>query len=167
VDLHGTHEFLVSGPDIETSQRKTRFFFDHNLLVRYDTVDIVKAITAEHPEFWPRIELGEAANRKALADLLAELSQEGYGQLEDVLRMGQGYQSKILHTIAHLLDGFFGIDTYLYNLEDDSHWLSRETRQKIAGSPQDYWLLKVTAASRGSTADRLHLLRAANREQGE
>jgi len=164
VDLHGTHEILVSGPDIETSRRKTRFFFDHNMLVRYDTVHIVEAITAEHPEFWPRIERGEAANRKVLADLLAELAQEGYGQLEDIARMGQGYQSKIFHTIAHLLDGFFGIDTYLYNLEDDSHWLFPETRQKIADSPRDYWLLKVAASSKGPTADRLHLLRAANRE---
>jgi hypothetical protein len=167
VDLHSGHEFLVSGPDLETSQRKTLFFFEHNMLVRYDTVDIVEAITAEHPEFWSRIERGEAANRKTLAGLLAELGQEGYGQLEDVVRMNQGYLSKIFHTVAHLLDGFFGIDTYLYNLEDDSHWLSPVRRQNIAASPHTYWLLKVAAASRGPTADRLHLLRAANQEKGE
>jgi hypothetical protein len=167
VDLHATHEFLVPGPDLETCRRKTLFFFNHNMLVRYDTVDIVTAITAEHPEFWPRIERGEAANRKVLADLLAELGQEGYGQLEDFVRMNQGYQSKIFHTVAHLLDGFFGIDTYLYNLEDDSHWLSEETRKKIAAAPHTFWLLKVTAVSKGPTADRLHLLRTANWEQGE
>jgi len=167
VDLHAEHEFLVSGADSETSRRKTRLFFDRNMLVRYDIVNIVEAITAEHPEFWPRIEHGEAANRKALADLLAELREEGYEQLKDILRMDQGYQSKMFHTVAHLLDGFFGVDTYLYNLEDDSHWLSRETRQKIADSPQDYWLLKVAASSKGPTADRLHLLRTANRQPGE
>ena len=167
MNLHAVHEFLVSGPDIETSRRKTLYFFAHNMLVRYDTVDIVEVITAEHPEFWPRIERGEAANRKALAVLLAELRQEGYGQLEDIVRMDQGYQSKIFHTAAHLLDGFFGIDTYLYNLEDDSHWLSGESREKIAKAPHTYWLLKVAAASKGPTADRLHHLRSAGQEQGE
>lgn len=167
MDLHAAHELLVSGPDLETSRRKTFLFFDHNMLVRYDTVDIVEAITAEHPEFWPRIERGEAANRKALAGMLKELRQEGYDQLEDIMRMGQGYQSKMFHTIAHLLDGFFGIDTYLYNLVDDSHWLPRERRQKIDAAPHTYWLLKVAAASKGPTADRLHLLRSANREKEE
>jgi hypothetical protein len=167
VDFHATHELLVSGTDLETSRRKTFLFFERNMLVRYDAVEIVEAITAEHPEFWPRIEGGEAANRKALAGMLMELRQEGYGQLQDILRMGQGYQSKMFHTIAHLLDGFFGIDTYLYNLVDDSHWLSRERRQKIAAAPHTYWLLKVAAASKGPTADRLHLLRSANWKKGE
>lgn len=167
MDLRTVHELLVSGTDLETSRRKTLFFFDHNMLVRYNTVDIMDAINAEHPQFWPRIELGEAANRKALAGMLSELRQEGYEQLEDILRMGQGYHSKMFHTIAHLLDGFFGIDTYLYNLVDDSHWLSQKMRQEIAAAPQDYWLLKVAAASKEPTTDRLHLLRSVNREKGD
>jgi len=85
-------------------------------------------------------------------------------RFEDIQQMGQGYQSKIFHTIAHLLDGFFGIDTLLYNLEDDSHWLSAERRRQIEAAPHTCWLMKVVAESRGTKPDRLHLLRSINQE---
>jgi hypothetical protein len=144
-------------------------FFAKNSLVRYDTVTIVEteSVNGEHPRFWERVEAGETANRMALANLLADLKAEGFQRLDDILQMGQGYQSKIFHTIAHLLDGFFGIDTSLYNLEDDSHWLSSERRQQIQSAPRTCWLLKVAAESHGPTPDRLHLLRSMNRKEME
>ncbi len=52
--------------------------------------------------------------------------------------MPQGYKSKMLHVITHFLDGFFGIDTFFYNLEEDSHWVSEELQKKIAEAPTYY-----------------------------
>jgi hypothetical protein len=169
VDLQASHEILVIGADLETCRQKTLRFFAKNILVRYDTVTIVEteSVNGEHPRFWERVDAGEAANRMALANMLADLKAEGFQQLDDILRLGQGYQSKIFHTIAHLLDGFFGIDTSLYNLEDDSHWLSSVRRQQIQAAPHTCWLLKVAAEARGTTPDRLHLLRSINRKETE
>jgi hypothetical protein len=122
-----------------------------------------ESVNGAHPRFWERVEAGEAANRMALANMLADLKAEGFQQLDDIMQLRQGYQSKVFHTVAHLLDGFFGIDTALYNLEDDSHWLSSERRQQIEVSPHTCWLMKVVAESRGGTVpDRLHLLRSMN-----
>ena len=51
----------------------------------------------------------------------------------------------MLHVITHLLDGFFGIDSYFYNLVEDSHWVSEELRATIKTSPSRYWLIAVEA----------------------
>ena len=170
VDLQASHEILVIGADLETCRQKTLRFFAKNILVRYDSVTIVEAesVNGAHPRFWERVEAGEAANRMALANMLADLKAEGFQQLDDIMQLRQGYQSKVFHTIAHLLDGFFGIDTSLYNLEDDSHWLSAERRQQIEAAPHTCWLIKVAAASRGGTVpDRLQLLRSINGQETE
>src|SRR4030043_54062 len=65
--------------------------------------------------------------------------------LKDLQELPQGYKSKILHVITHLLDGFFGIDTYFYNLEEDSHWVSEELKEKIKTNPPIFWLLSLEA----------------------
>jgi hypothetical protein len=57
----------------------------------------------------------------------------------------QGFRTKMLHVITHFLDGFFGIDTYFYNLEEDSHWVSEQARRRIREAPSDYRLLSVEA----------------------
>jgi hypothetical protein len=170
VDLQASHEILVVGADLVTCRQKTLRFFAKNILVRYDSVTIVddESVNGAHPRFWERVEAGEAANRMALANMLADLKAEGFQQLDDIMQLRQGYQSKVFHTIAHLLDGFFGIDTALYNLEDDSHWLSKERQQQIEAAPHTCWLVKVAAESRGSTVpDRLHLLRSTNGKEIE
>ncbi len=68
---------------------------------------------------------------------------EGVSLLNDLENMPQGYRTKMLHVITHLLDGFFGIDSYFYNLEEDSHQVSEELKKKMAGELTDYWLLPV------------------------
>ncbi|MEJ2057239.1 MAG: hypothetical protein P8X39_05310, partial [Desulfofustis sp.] len=65
----------------------------------------------------------------------------------DLIDLNQGYQSKILHIIAHFLDGFIGIDSVFYNLIDDSHWLSDETRDKIEQQPDRFRLLSLKCYS--------------------
>ena len=151
MDLQASHEILVIGVDLETCRQKTLRFFAKNILVRYDSITIVEAesVNGEHPRFWERVEAGEAANRMTLANMLADLKAEGFQQLDDIMQLRQGYQSKIFHTIAHLLDGFFGIDSALYNLEDDSHWLSSVRRQQIQAALHTCWLLKVAGRSTG------------------
>ena len=72
--------------------------------------------------------------------------------------MGQGYESKVLHIITHLVDGFFGADTVFYNLEEDSHWLSDKLTDKIKEQPEKFWLLKIECSTIDDT-DRLDQIR--------
>ncbi len=149
MNLYASHEMLVSGPDFETCRCKTQRFFDRHILIRYDTVHIAAAasVPATDPCFWERVTAGMAANRKVLAELIVELSAEGFKLMTDLSAMPKGYQSKIFHIIAHMLDGFFGVDSRFYVLDDDSHWLTDALRQSIKAAPTDYWLLKVDAES--------------------
>ena len=165
--LQNSHELLIFGTDFESCRKKALLFFSKNMLVHYDTVTVHEneSVTAEDPSFWERISQGEAANRQIIKGLFEELQDEGYQGVNDFLTMGQGFQSKLFHTIAHLLDGFFGIDSVLYNLEDDSHWLAKTTRNKIQTSPGNYRLLKINAESKGPSPDRLHLLRSFTAEE--
>ena len=47
--------------------------------------------------------------------------------------------------MAHLLDGFFGIDSQFYNLPEDSHWLGESLRKQIETGPAEFWLVRVAA----------------------
>jgi hypothetical protein len=87
-----------------------------------------------------------ADNRQVLQKLIGELQAAGINDFNDLSAMPQGFQSKIFHTMAHLLDGFFGIDSRFYNLQEDSHWLSASLRRQIeAGPPEEFWLITVVA----------------------
>jgi len=167
MNLRVCHEILITGSDFETCRQKALLFFKKNMLVRYDVVqiDAEGAVNAQRASFWKRISHGESANRKVLAEFVSELEEEGFRSLHDIMSMDQGYRSKVFHTIAHLVDGFFGIDSCFYNLVDDSHWVSNSLRQQIEDAPAEYWLLKADAESKGKTADRLHALRSVNLEE--
>lgn len=148
--LEITHEILVVGPDFPKSRDYVLRFFAKTPLVRYDsvTVDEAASCPASHSAFWPRVEAGVRQNQEVLRDLLAELKESGLRGLDDLLALGKGYQSKLIHTVAHLVDGFFGIDTVFYNMAEDSHGLSPLFRQEIEGNPGEYWLLKIHAELR-------------------
>lgn len=160
LDITGTHVFLVSGQDYETSRNKVMRFFDKNVLVKYDTIDIVaeESCPAPSAEFWERAESAIAQNRKQLINLVRELQESGHGDLNGWDSLPQGYPSKIVHTIAHLVDGFFGIDSAFYNLIDDSHWISSSLRREIERSRNGFWLVKAVGRS-DSGADRIPFLR--------
>jgi len=148
MQLDVSHLILVIAPDFERGRDYARRFFAKTQLVRYDQVEVDPAASrgAGHPDFWPRLEAGISRNHEVLAELLAELKASGIRSLDDLQHLAQGYQSKLAHTVAHLLDGFFGIDTVFYNMPEDSHWLSDQLREEIRRNPDDYQLLRVNAA---------------------
>jgi hypothetical protein len=63
--------------------------------------------------------------------------------VDQLLTLKQGYATKILHTLTHLLDGFIGIDSAFYNLVEDSHWVSGELAEAIRVAGAEYWLVPV------------------------
>jgi hypothetical protein len=136
-------------------------FFDRTILIRYDEVLVLEneSISGAEKEFRTRLQEGLAANRQVVGELLENLKDEGFVTLEDIQDLEKGYLSKILHTIAHLHDGFIGIDSRLYNLEEDSHGISPDLQQQIAAAPDNYWILKVKGLIASAGEDSLDALR--------
>lgn len=143
------HAFMVTGPDLDTCAQHVRFFLETTQLVRYDLVEIdpEHSIRGTEPRFQQELDLVLAENQAILAELLGELRQEGCRQLDDLLTLPQGFQSKLLHTVSHLLDGFFGIDSRFFDLDEDSHRLTAKRRQQIKETPDQCWLIGITAKS--------------------
>ncbi len=157
------HEILIGGGDFDLAASRLQHFFALYQLVRYDAVQVVKehSLVAKDRLFWERIELGEARNRTILEGLISELGNENFVTLADLKNIPPGYPSKMLHTIAHFIDGFFGIDSFFYNLEEDSHWVSQPCRSRISSAPSSYWLLAMEAEFSGKGADLAGIVRHA------
>lgn len=143
------HDLLVSGPDRATCEQHIRLFFDKSQLVHYDSLDFDRAnsVNGTDPRFEELLNSAIAGNRKVLADLLTKLRQEGCTSLDDLLVMPQGFMSKLLHTMCHLLDGFFGVDSRFFDIDEISHWLTENRKQEIARSPERCWLMRVHGRS--------------------
>lgn len=141
------HDLLVSGPDLDTCDRHVRLFFAKSQLVHYDSVEVERdhSVNATDPRFSELLEKALAENRHILNELLAKLQEEGCATLEDLLILPQGFKSKLLHTISHLLDGFFGIDSRFFDIDEISHGLTENRRQHLAARPHECWLLRVKA----------------------
>jgi len=156
------HAMLVAAENFDEASHKVLRFFTLTQLVKYQSITIVEheSMHAGDPRFWEVATKYMEANRTTLQELLDELATAGYGQTRDMINLERGYLSKVLHTAVHLLDGFFGIDTGFYNLEEDSHWISGNMRRIIEGAPRQYWLLQVNASLGGATADPLRTLRS-------
>ena len=118
-----------------------------------------ESINGSKPDFQTRIYEGLAVNREILEAFLVNLKEEGFVSLDDLKSLERGYLSKILHTIAHLLDGFVGIDSHFYNLEEDSHGISRDMQQKMNQSPGNYWILRVKGRIASASEDPFDALR--------
>jgi len=142
-----THTILAMEPDLKKSSAHVLRFLDRTPLVQYDAVRVVadQSCSGADPRFWPWLEQGLANNRQVLQKLTGELRAAGTKEFSDLLVMPQGFQSKIFHTMAHLLDGFFSIDSRFYNLPEDSHWLGASVRRQIEAAPEDFWLVTVVA----------------------
>jgi hypothetical protein len=139
------HEILVKASDLAACRTRTLKFFKNYQLVRYSRIQISEAIPASDQACRSRLLKAIDKNRKILHDLIKELQQEDVNTLDDLEELPQGYKSKMLHVITHFLDGFFGIDTYFYNLEEYSHWVSDKLQKRIEATPSAYWLLAVEA----------------------
>ena len=145
--LEISHTFLARGIDLDAARAHALGFLEKTNLVHYNAIRVIAAEScpATEPKFWGLLDEGEVCNRRATAKMLDELKEAGVGSLDNLLTLGQGYESKVLHTIAHMLDGFFGIDSEFYNLPEDAHWLSESLRDEIKGNPEGFWLVKVVA----------------------
>jgi hypothetical protein len=84
-----------------------------------------------------------ASNRTFAGNLIVELEETGITSLKELKDLPQGYPSKVLHTLVHILDGFIGADSAFYNLLEDSHWLSAKLQETIKENPEAYWLVPV------------------------
>ena len=142
MELLASHVVLAEGNNEENCRKQVLQFFDKTSLVGYDKIDIAhRSVAAFESEF--SSELGKAIeqNKRTLKRFVDELGTTGFDHRSDLLQVEQGYNSKILHIIAHFLDGFVGIDSAFYNLVDDSHWLSEETEKKISKYPDRFRLM--------------------------
>ena len=160
-NLEISHDILLAGPDFESCHKRAKHFFDRTMLIRYDEVLILEneSVNGADKEFSTRLQDGLAANQQVIGELLGNLKEEGFVTLEDLQGVEKGYVSKIFHTIAHLLDGFIGIDSRFYNLEEDSHGISKDLQQKILSAPSNYWILKVNGRIASASEDPFHVLR--------
>jgi len=139
------HKILIQAPDFHTAGENVLNFFDKAMLLHYDRMNIVepKSSRGDQPPFWPELEKGLADNLHVLNGFVQELKETGFQTVDDLNSISQGYPSKLLHIIAHLLDGFIGIDTIFYNLLEDSHGLSPSLKKKIAENSRNYWLIHL------------------------
>lgn len=141
------HDFLVKAPDFHSAEKQVRNFLQNTTLIRYGSVAIDKedSVSAEHEDFWQHLERGVNENRKVVNELLDELASCGYSALKDISQLKQGFESKVLHTVTHMLDGFIGVDSVFFSLIEDSHWITPTLRKEITEHASQYWLIRVTA----------------------
>lgn len=154
-----THWMLCAGDDFLAARDSVLAFFDKSILLFYDTIEAVERDSwpASTETFWSALEEGIAENRVVLHGLLDDLRAEGCQDFNDLTSLPVGYPSKVLHLIAHLLDGFIGIDTVFYNMVEDSHWLSEGLRETVVKAPARFWLIRVEAGFRSeATAAFIH-----------
>ena len=143
--VEGRHTFLLKGEDAAESLERVRRFLSTYELLRYSRVetDGDPPLPATDPGFLGRLDECIAENRRRLRSLLDELRREGIESLEDLGDLSQGHLTNTLHTATHLLDGFFGIDSFFFNLVEGTHEISDALRQKIASDPGQYMLVSV------------------------
>ena len=141
--------FLVEEDSYTEGCDRVTHFLDKSSLVKYENIsfDPERSCSAADQQFWAMVEDGLQKNRRNVSDLIEELQESGYTHLSELAAMEQGYESKVLHTLVHLLDGFIGIDSSFYNLIEDSHRLSPRLRQKITEYPDRYHLLQLNACN--------------------
>ena len=143
--IEGRHVFLLQGADAaECLERIRRYLFTYDLL-RYSRVEIAgdPPLQATDRDFPGRLEDGIAENRRRLQALFDELRQEGVETLGDLGNLSQGHLTNTLHTATHLLDGFFGIDSFFFSLVEGTHEISGQLQKKIASDPGRYMLVEV------------------------
>jgi len=137
------HLFLVKTPTQEKAKSGVEEFLKKYQLLRYESFSVEEIFHAKEEAFFRELERGLKKNEETLKNFLQELSEEGYTSLFELQNLPQGYLSKVLHLIAHLLDGFFGIDSYFYNLIEDSHRISPSLLKALKENPEEYYLVKV------------------------
>ncbi len=158
MQLISNHLVLVAAPFIENGCSQVQDFFNKSLLLHYDRIDIQKekCLQGNGKDFQRALQNSVEANRKTLNKFISEFEKTGFQSVSDLIEVKYGYPSKLLHIITHFLDGFIGIDTVFYNLIEDSHWVSEETRKTMNASPDTFWLIHLDCYS--ETPDKVALV---------
>ena len=142
MELLASHAVLSEGDDEQSCTQQVLHYFETTSLVCYDKIVVDEVLrAASEPGFNAALETEIERNRRTLERFVSELGTTGFETRTDLLSLDQGYHSKVLHIIAHFLDGFIGIDSAFYNLIDDSHWVPEETGRRIAETPDRFSLL--------------------------
>jgi hypothetical protein len=145
MDYPISHYFLVRSRSGEAAGRHVERYLAGNQLISYADffVRAEEILNGTGGHFWRTLEHGLAANDSFARRMLDHLKEEGVTTLDQLPSLQQGYVTKILHTLTHLLDGFIGIDSVFYNLIEDSHRVSTGLTQSIRTTPVEYWLVPV------------------------
>lgn len=146
--MNKTHWLMCEADGFAAARSYVVNFFNNSILLHYDAVTVIEenSCSADNETFWPVLEQGVDANHTVLRGFIEDLQAEGCLQIAEVPKLAMGYPSKLLHIIAHLVDGFIGIDSVFYNLVEDSHWISDDLRKTIMAAPDRYWLILVEAS---------------------
>ena len=145
MDYPISHYFLVHSRSEELAGRHVERYLAGNQLISYAEffVRTEEILNGTGAHFWRTLEHGLAANDSFARRMLDHLKEEGVTTLDQLPDLEQGYVTKVLHTLTHLLDGFIGIDSVFYNLVEDSHRVSAVLTQSIRTTPAEYWLVPV------------------------
>lgn len=149
MDRIAQHKILANGDSFDLCCRQVRRFLDLTSLVIYDCIEVIdsECHSALDAVFHQTLLAAEQKNRESVDSLIAELQQTGVEHITDLRHLAQGYPSKVLHVLSHFLDGFIGIDSYFYNLPDDSHWIGAATLAAITAAPEKFWLIHIDCFS--------------------
>ncbi|MBM9536977.1 hypothetical protein [Desulfobulbus alkaliphilus] len=145
MDYPVSHTFLVRSRSKTLAGRHVQRYLASNQLITYAEFIVreEEIHNAVDERFQVDLDRGLAANRAFAQLMLDHLKEEGLIHLNQLVDLEQGYATKILHTLTHLLDGFIGIDSAFYNLVEDSHRVSAKLADAIAAEPELYWLVPV------------------------
>jgi len=148
------HIFLVEAESPEQALSQVVKFLSSYQLVRYDRFEVKreKIISVQDERFWEVLEKGLQKNYEILQGFIGELKSEGYQLVDDLRSLPQGYLSKLVHLIAHFVDGFFSVDSYFYNLIEDSHFLSPYLKRRMLRGTQNFYLIPAI----GYFAEKIH-----------
>jgi len=144
--MKASHYFLIRCASYSSGCLRVENFLNSSLLVKYDRIEFFSdlSLAATEDSFHEKLRGAQSKIKERELQLLEDLSDQKFISLYDVLSMPQGYPSKTFHMLAHLLDGFFGVDSYFYNLEEDSHGLSSQLANEIRNHPEKFWLIAAT-----------------------
>jgi hypothetical protein len=145
MDYPISHYFLVRSQSGPLAGRHVERYLHNNQLICYAEFHVLpeEIINGTDASFWETLEHGLAANASFAWRMLEHLKEEGVTTLEQLPDLHQGYLTKVLHTLTHLLDGFIGIDSVFYNLVEDSHRVSDGLATTIRATPDHHWLVPV------------------------
>ena len=140
-----SHLFLVEAESPQEGTEQVEHYLKGNQLITYSDLVIrpEEIIGSKEGRFWPMLEKGIAKNMDFALSLVETLKDEGVETLDGLVQMEEGYLTKLLHTLTHLLDGFIGVDSVFYNLVEDSHRISRTLKMSVDTECEKYWLIPV------------------------